>query len=85
MKEIKLYSANGTQESLSNVFGDKTMKFKLEIEVADKTEYLKITKNYFSCVKPKSKNEIMLLISTEKVTAIEIGDLLNRKYLVIEE
>lgn len=82
MKDIRLFNASGGQESLSNLFGDKTMKFRLEIEEFDRHKYMEITKLWTPF---KDKSGIELSLFTDNVVAIKIKNNLRDNYLIIEE
>ena len=82
MKDIRLFNARGVQEDLSNLFGDKTMKFRLEIEEFDRHKYMEITKLWIPF---KDKNTVELSTFTDDVVAIKIKNNLKDNYLVIEE
>ena len=82
MKNIRLFNARGGQEDLSNLFGDKTMKFRLEIEEFDRLKYMEITKLWIPL---KDTNTVELSTFTDDVVAIKIKNNLRENYLVIEE
>lgn len=82
MKDIRLFNARGGQEDLSNLFGDKTMGFRLAIEKGEMIKYLEITKLWIPF---KDKSAISLSVNTDNVVGIKIEDGFNDRYLIIEE
>ena len=81
MKDIRLFNARGGQEDLSNLFGDKTMWFRLEIEESDRLKYFEITKLRFK----DPRYLLTLSIFTDNVVGIRIKNDCDNRYLIIEE